>query len=491
MMLLGFKIVVGAVWLALTIYTVGHVMLHKSNAASAWGWIVSCLLMPFVGPGLYALFGINRVQTRARKRRMPRTPAGDVGSAHEADARRRRAADRPAVPSALSEVARTGDVVTRRPLLDHNRLEILHNGEQAYPRMLAAIDAAQASVALMVYIFETDEVGQQFVDALQRAQARGVQVRCLLDGIGEFAWKRAGSVLFEHGLIVARFNPLRFWPPFLHVNLRNHRKVLVVDGQIGFAGGMNICVNHLADRFDNPCRITDVHIEIHGPVLAQLVQVFADDWAYASGEEWSPPRAPKVDTPPSSTAAEPDIVDSTICRVITDGPNEDYAQLSLVLLAAINAAHRHIHVVVPYFLPPAEIMMALQSAALRGVLVDIILPLEHDQILTHYAARNQFEPLLERGVRVYYQPPPFCHAKLFVVDGHYAQFGSANLDPRSLRLNFELMVEVFDADFAGRLAEHCVELRDKAHRITREEMRARPLFARLRDALCWLFGPYL
>lgn len=473
-----------AAWLALTIGCIGHALLYKTRPASAWGWIGLVLLMPFLGPALYALFGVNRVQTRARKRRLPKPRDGAVGTDHDSDARHRRERDgRIAVPSALSEVARTGDAVTRLPLLDHNHLQILHNGEQAYPRMLAAIDKASHSIALLSYVFESDELGMQFVEALERARDRGVEIRCLLDGIGELAWRRAGSVLRERGITVVRYNPLRIWPPFLHVNLRNHRKLLIIDRQIGYAGGMNLCLGHLTEQPGNPFPITDVHVELHGPVLQQLLALFLDDWRYASGEDWQPPEAPRETADTGR--------DGSICRLISDGPNEDFGQLTMVLLAAIAAAQKRIQIVTPYFLPPEEILTALLSAALRGVTVDVILTSVTDQLMTHWATRKLFPRLLERGVRIYYQPPPFCHAKLFVVDGQYAQFGSANLDARSMRLNFELMVEVYDEAFASQLAEHCEARREQARRVTREEMRRRPLALKLRDAACWLFSPYL
>lgn len=484
------QLFVAGIWLVLTLYTAGHALLHKPNAASAWGWIGACLLLPFAGPALYSLFGVNRVQTRARRRRMPRTRGGDIGSAHALDARRRRGASRPAIPAALSEVARTGDVITRQPLLDHNRLAILHNGEQAYPRMLAAIDSARHSVALMSYIFESDAAGLAFVEALTRAHERGVEVRCVLDGIGELAWRRAGSLLRERGLKVARYNPLRFWPPFLHANLRNHRKLLVVDGRIAYTGGMNISLDHLVEAAGNPYPTIDVDVEVQGPVIAQLMQVFLDDWAYASGEDWLPPAAEPAALANEAADPAPDEAHA-ICRVIIDGPNEDFGHLTMVLLAAISAAQKHLYIVMPYFLPPEELLVALQSAALRGVTVDVLLTRQSDHPLTFRAMHKLIPRLLEGGVRVWFQPPPFCHAKLFVVDGHYAQVGSANLDSRSLRLNFELMVEVYDPVFAGRLVQHCQQLRERAHRVTREEMQARPLAIKLRDAACWLFSPYL
>lgn len=460
--------------LGLTAWTAGHALLNKHSAAAAWGWIVTCLLLPFAGPALYWLFGINRVRTRARRQQQALSRSG-LSRAEEL------VRNRPdAVPAALGEVARSGDVITGLPLVDGNRLLMLHDGEQAYPRMLAAIDGARHSVALMSYIFDLDAAGLRFIDALTRAVARGVEVRVLLDGIGELGRHRAGTELQARGVPVARYNPLRLWPPFLHANLRNHRKLLLVDGAVAYTGGMNISASHYAAARENSDATSDLQIEVHGPVLAQLQQVFVDDWAYASGEVWSPA--------PVTLEQHPDDV---LCRVITDGPNEDFGRLSLMLLAAIAAAQQRIQIVTPYFLPPDELLSALLSAALRGVSIDLVLSRDVDHRITWHAMHRLLPQLLERGVRVHLQPPPFCHSKLFVIDRRYAQFGSANLDTRSLRLNFEMVVECYDRQFVDDLARHCDGLIDRASRLHLDALRTRPLALRLLDAGCWLFSPYL
>jgi cardiolipin synthase len=253
---------------------------------------------------------------------------------------------------------------------------------------------------------------------------------------------------------------------------------------------MNICDDHLVAQPGNAMPTTDLHVALQGPVLAQLYEVFADDWEYASGERWTPPATPTA--PAIASPGEPhEVAKRAICRVITDGPNEDYGFLTMVLLSAIAAATRRIVIVTPYFVPPEEILTALLSAALRGVVVDVILSRNVDHRITHWATLHVLPRLLERGVRIWYQPPPFCHTKLIVVDDLYAQFGSANLDARSLKLNFELMVEVYDQGFARQLAMHAEALRFKATRQTADALRRRPLLLRLRDAACWLFSPYL
>jgi len=463
------------------IWASSHALLHKRDPRATWGWIVLCWLFPLGGALIYALLGVNRLETRAQRLRPPamRRHAREL---HPADLRRCDGQQPMAPLIDLVELVRTADVLTGLPLLAGNRLQPLHDGEQAYPRMLEAIAGAQESLLLATYIFDTDAVGQRFIDALANAHARGVRVRVLLDGYADWlnGRRRASRQLAALGVPVARFHPPRLIPPSLHINLRNHRKLLLVDGELAFTGGMNIGGRHLATDFDNPRREHDLHFVLQGPIVEQLQAVFDEDWRYVTGE------------PPLPFAARlPQSVGESACRVITDGPNEDIGRLTLVLLAALAGAHRSVQIMTPYFLPPRELIGALQSAALRGVSVEVILPGVSDQRAVKWATQHLLWELVGRGVKLFFRPAPFAHTKLLMVDGYYAQIGSANLDPRSLRLNFELMVEVFDTGLIGGLQQHFESVKAEAEEVTLRQLQSRSLPARLRDAFCWLFSPYL
>lgn len=277
---------------------------------------------------------------------------------------------------------------------------------------------------------------------------------------------------------VALFLPLRLWPPSLHVNLRNHRKTLVVDGEVAFTGGMNIADYHVLGD-GKGYRVADLHLRLTGPVVSQIERVFAEDWQFATRHTLPDPK-PSLARAPGAA-----------CRVITDGPNEDLDRLALVLLAAVSAAQRRISIVTPYFLPSRELIGALQAAALRGVAVSILLPGRNNLPYVHWATRNMLWELLQHGIEVRYQPPPFAHTKYLLVDDDYTQVGSANLDPRSLRLNFELNVEVFGADFNAALTDNFTTAWGAARQVTLDEISRRGLAERTRDAACWLFSPYL
>lgn len=459
-----------AIGITAALATAGHALLTRRDARAAWGWIAVCWLFPFAGPGLYLIFGVNRLRTRARRFARER---GGPPVAAEARAMA-------TVPSWLHEVARTAEVLTGRPLVGGNTVRELHDGEAAYPAMLAAIDAAQHSVWLSTYIFDRDAVGERFVDALAAARARGVQVRVLVDGAGErYSLRRVGPRLQSLGVVFARFNPLRLIPPSLHLNLRNHRKLLIVDHVRAFTGGMNIGARHLAADPQRRTRVRDLHFELGGPVVAQMAAVFAEDWAFAAGE--------RLALHPSPPLHEPGIS----ARVITDGPSDDIDQLDFVLHAALSAARHEILIMTPYFLPTAELVAALQGAALRGVHTAVLLPQKNNLPYVDWACRHLLPPLLDRGVRVRFQPPPFRHTKLLIIDGCYVQIGSANWDPRSLLLNFELNVELFDKTFADPLARHFQQCWEQAVELTPAAARSPRLPVRLRNAACALFAPYL
>jgi cardiolipin synthase len=443
-----------------------HALLNKRRPQSAFGWIAVCLTLPLFGALLYYLFGINRVKARARRlltrHPAPHCPTEYVGTP----------------PPQLLPLARLGGAVTGWPLTAGNRIEVLREAEAIFDAMIAAVEGARDYVYFATYIFDGGPLGRRFAAALGAAAQRGVDVRVLLDGIGEwYSLRRAGALLRGTRVRFARFLPPRLWPPSVSVNLRNHRKSLVIDGKDAFTGGINVRERYLAEH--GAGRIADLHFRLVGPVIAQIETVFLRDWQFATGE------------PVSTPARVPQPSGAAMCRVVADGPEGQLDRLMALLTGAIGSARQRIAIMTPYFLPPRELIAPLQAAALAGVDVAVILPALNNLPYVHRAARHMLWELLEPGVHIYYQPPPFVHSKLFYVDDYYAQIGSANFDARSLRLNFEMNVEIYDRDAVTVLAQHFETVRAQSTPVTLAEVDGRAILTKAIDGVAWLFSPYL
>jgi cardiolipin synthase len=380
-------------------------------------------------------------------------------------------------------LARVVGRVVAQPLTTGNQIQALVNGDEAFPAMLSAIESARTSISLATYIFDNDTTGKQFVAALARAVQREVAVRVLIDAAGtRYSWPPITYRLKQAHVPFAKFLPASLLTPWrvATVNLRNHRKILVIDGQTAFTGGMNLRQgNVLAGKPKHP--VQDLHFRVQGPVVRRLQEAFANDWAFTKGEILS------------DNTWFPDLEDSgnVIARVITDGPDADYDKLRWTLLASLAEAQQSVQILTPYFLPDYALVTALNLAALRGVRVDIILPATNNLPFVHWASRSLWWQVLERGCRLWLTLPPFDHSKLMIVDSHWVLFGSANWDARSLRLNFELNVECYSRAFGHKMGKVIENKLRGAHEVTLAEVDGRSYPAKLRDSIARLFSPYL
>jgi len=455
-----------------------HAVLGRREVPAIIGWVGLAWLAPVVGSLLYFAFGINRIRRNAQllgTQEMMLPPWEREGAASLPPALLERS-------PALDELARVGGIVTALPLRGGNAVDLLVDGDEAYPAMLTAIAQAERSVVLASYIFDADRVGERFREALTAAHRRGVLVRVLIDDVGAH-YSRPSMVarLRTHGVPVATFLPT--FGSFLlrYANLRNHRKILVVDGRVGFTGGMNLREGHqlsLAPREPVRC----LHFQVTGPLVADMLRVFVQDWTFTTGESL-----------PSIDLLCPDVTPAgaVVARGVPDGPDGDFENLLQLMLGAIAAARRRIAILTPYFLPDARLLSALATAAMRGLAVDIVIPGRNNIRLMDWATVPQLIPLLRSGCRVWHTPPPFDHSKIFVVDGAWSLIGSTNWDARSLRLNFEHNLECYDAALAARLEAIVAARIASAAPVTMDELRARAGPTKVRDGVARLLSPYL
>lgn len=474
----GFLIAVSGLVLASGVTV--HAVLWKRDSRAVIAWVGLAWLAPFLGGIVYLCLGINRIKRKAAGLERRTSWIADETlplNAQDLQQAKKFSSEHPN----LIGLAKAGQKLTGLPLQPGNSVEVLVDGDQAFPAMIEAIDSARRSVSLLSYIFDCDRAGEKFLDALIRAHARGVQVRVLIDDVGS-KYSRPNMVhqLKAAGLTAESFLPTRVPRLPTYSNLRNHRKILVVDGRIGFTGGTNIREGHcLALQPTEPVQC--LHFRLQGPVVSQLQSVFAVDWAFAtseniSGDDWFP---------------EITRAGTVWARGVEHGPDEHFERLSDLMAAALASARQNVRIVTPYFLPNASLIQALNVTAMRGVAVDIYLPSASNIALVQWAAMAQLWQILEKGCRVYCTPPPFDHTKLMIVDGLWALIGSTNWDPRSLRLNFEFNVECYDQHLADSLNEIVDAKARSARELKLADVNGRSFVSRLRDGLARLLTPYL
>ncbi len=457
-----------------------HAAMTKHDVRAAIGWVGLLLFSPLFGALFYFAAGINRIrQTRMSQQRDQAllAYAGHLESRDVIDV----------VPYSAAQFASLrllGDQVSRFPLVGGNAIQPLTGGDETYPAMLDAIRGARRSIAVQSYIFDNDPVGRELALALIEAHERGVQVRVLIDAIGSrYSRPPIVGMLARKGVRTARFmtNPLGLLR-MPYANLRSHRKILVVDGLRGFTGGMNVraaFVHALSGDRTNG----DTHFSLQGPVVGQLSAVFAHDWNFTTGEtlqgeDWFPQALARgAGTVPM--------------RCVPSGPDRAMGATHAMLQGALAVAQRRVRIQSPYFLPDQTLIGALATAARRGIEVDIVIPGSNNLRLVNYAMMAQLDQVVRTGCRVWRTHGPFDHSKLMTVDDAWSYIGSSNLDPRSLRLNFELDTEVYDYDLALWIGARLDALIGGAHRVTLEELRGAPFAQRLRNRVIWLATPYL
>ncbi|TBR11080.1 MAG: cardiolipin synthase [Lysobacter sp.] len=449
-------------WLAYLLGLGLWIILQKREPAATLAWLISLAALPYVGFLIYYVFGPQRIRRQRLRRgrvraRMPSSPVAD-----SADSR---------------ELARLSTATTRLPPSTATDVRLLIDGAATYDALLEAIAQAQEHVHLEYYIVEPDRTGAALRDALVERARAGVKVRLLLDAVGSARMSRRFlAPLLDAGGEIARFHPMRLpWRrPWL--NLRSHRKIVIVDGRIAFTGGINI--TDAQDERLSAEAYRDLHLRLEGEVVGTLQLVFAEDWVYATGDR--PPGLPVPLATPGPVQAQ----------VLTSGPDSAWETIHRVQVAAIHAAKQRVWLATPYFVPGEAAMMALTSAALAGLDVRLLVPHRSDSRLVTFAARSYFDELLAAGVRIHEYGPRLLHTKALLVDDDIAVIGSANFDHRSFRLNFEVSVLFHDAGVAEALAELFQRDGHQSPRVRPD--RRRSLWRhRLPEALARLLSPLL
>lgn len=451
---LVFKWIIGmAISLCLSV----HILLKKTDHKASILWIALVWAIPFFGGLLYLLLGINRISRRASK-------LGIVSSSPLRSDSYKAASH--IDPSFLE----LGINVSGNPPVPGNTVKIVRGNRQIQNLMIDLIDEAEKSVWLSSYIFRKDNLGLRVADALLKAQSRGVDVRVLLDGFGNSVY-RAGIFRFlrKGGIKIQRFL-FSIWPwrmPYL--NLRNHRKILIIDRKMCLTGSSNIGdVNN-----------QETHFHMEGPITSYFERQFEADWNLEKSAKANP-------IPPSI-----DIKGNAALRLIESGPNHHSENLRWILMGALGMAKKRIRIVTPYFVPDRGLISSLILARLRGVDIEIIIPGKSNYFFVDWASRHQIKPLIEAGCSIYLRNDGFDHSKFVTIDGAWCLFGSSNWDARSIRLNFEMDVECFDKDVCAELDGIMDSILVDNEALSSFIYETRSIPIRLRDAFARLALPYL
>ncbi len=428
----------------LAIFTL--LLAERRQPSATLAWIFAIIFLPVLGLVLYMLFGATRIKRIARRSAKAAQRLQQVLDSH--DVQLRLAGHGKPLDPRTESFLRLGKRVSSTPASHGNHSEILVNAAATYRAMIAAIESAQDHIHLQFYIIRPDDTGIALQDRLVRRAQAGVQVRVMYDGVGSLHLPhRFWDPLRQAGGKVAVFNPVirafRIFRKRDRIDFRNHRKILVVDGQVGFTGGINIGREYLG-LDPEMGRWRDTHVRIHGPAVLGLQKAFCEDWLTTSEELLDDPRYfPDIPAPEDG---------NDIIQIVDSGPDRSWSPISHFFSHGIALAQKRVWITSPYFIPAPSIEQALLCAALRGVDVRLLLPAHPDHLLVSLAAKTYHTMLLEAGVRIFEYERGFVHAKTMVLDDWVGTVGSANMDMRSFNLNFEINAFIFGAEFVSQLA---------------------------------------
>jgi cardiolipin synthase len=457
------------------------IVFENRNPVKTLSWLLVVLFVPVIGVIVYFFFGRNYRKQKIYSRK---SMADSARLADHADRQ---------VKLLSSFLAGESEAVRSKAHLIHlmlrnnrslltidNRIDLLVNGQQTFPAMLDAIASATHFIHLEFYRFEPDKLGMEFSDLMKRKAKEGVKVRVIYDDVGSWNIRKPYiKMMREAGVQIHTFHPVRFPSFSSKINYRNHRKILVVDGKVGFVGGLNIADKYLRGLPDLGPWV-DTHLRLEGEAVAALDRVFIADWDFVTGEELPPDGSLEYVVRTGNKC---------LVQVASSGPDTDWATIMQVYFSAISTAKSSIYLTSPYFSPDESLLTALKTAALSGVDIRMIFPEYTDSIIANWNTRSYISELLEAGVRVFLYRAGFIHSKYLLVDNIFSSVGSPNVDVRSFDLDFEVTALIYDEDFALRLGVLFAEDLKKCSEVKREEWMKRPKRVRYKESIARIFGP--
>lgn len=458
------------------------VLLENRNPMKTMGFVMVMYFIPLIGVAVYLLFGQNYRKQKLFSRKS--VSDNEWVRAWEMDVlgENNRADD--LANYFLEEKRKVVNIVSNSDqslLTFRNRVQVLKNGESTIVEILKAIESATHHVHLEYYIVEDDEIGHAISRALIQKAREGVQVRFVYDDVGSSSLKRKFlQPMREAGIEMLPFMPVLFPLLTSRANFRDHRKIIIVDGRIGFLGGINLSARYVNTHNDRYWR--DTHMRIEGDAVKSLQKNFLLTWKFVAGQN------PEIS---SSFFPRVELDDICMMQVVASGPDSDRATIMNAFFTAINSARKEITITTPYFIPNDEILLAIQTAAMAGIQVRLVLPAKSDSRLVQAAVMSYVKDLLEAGVRVFLYEKGFIHAKTMTIDDRLCTIGTANMDYRSFDINFEINAMIYDADVTAQLKADFEEDVLNAKEVHLDRWEKRRLRRRLAESLARLVAPLL
>ncbi|MFI3268142.1 MAG: cardiolipin synthase [Rikenellaceae bacterium] len=459
------------------------VISEKRDPLKAISWIVVIMGFPLVGFICYIIFGRNyrkqrifnyKVKSDQKyfnyiiKRQLYKVNSNFIDSRKEVDSNK--------------------DIITlllnnsKSPLTYKNNVSILNNGESAFFEIIESLKAAKEYIHLEYYMFIDDEIGSKIIDILCRKSQKGVSVRLIYDDLGSWGFSNKSiKKLRNAGVEVVSFMPVIFPLLTSKINYRNHRKIVIVDGKIGFTGGMNVADKYIHGN-KRMGKWHDIHLKIEGRAVTSLQLTFTKDWFFLTGEEIK-----NVNLFPSSISKTGD----TTMQIVTSGPDSHWASIMQAFFKAISQAKEQINIATPYFSPSESILTALKVAALGGIEVNVMIPSKNDSTIVYWATRSYVAELLEAGVNVYIYRNGFNHSKLITIDSEFSAIGSANVDIRSFEYNFEVTAFMFDKAITSELKNIFFDDIKQSKKLEYHSWKRRPKRDKTKEAICRIGSPLL
>ena len=446
------------------------IIIHGAKPTKSVAWILTIFAIPVGGIVLYLLMGRNRRKHKflqLKKDLFLKLPQPNVHQINSFNGRYKK----------LMKLCYNN---SHFPPTSHNELKLLKDGKTTFETIFNALENASVQIHIQYYIFEEGDLANRLLSLFEKKIATGVVIRMIYDGVGSFSLsKKYLKQLLAMGVEVYSFLPFKFERYFSSLNYRNHRKIIVVDGEIGFTGGINISDKYLKGQVGLG-KWHDMHLMLQGPAANQLDQVFMTDWYLVSSQLLMP-----LEHQGNTLAAS----SKNLVQIVAGGPDDDFPVLEQTYFSIINMAKNYIYITNPYVIPGQALVRALQTAALSGVDVRLLVSENADNKLVSWSVHSFFELFLKAGIKIFLFPDGFLHSKIMVSDDAISSIGTANLDDRSFEQNYEVNAIMYDKEFAKLLKEDFLKDSIISHELIYEEFVKRPWSKKLKEGIGKVMSP--